>query len=378
MPRPKLRGMHKQSFLHAACFALAANSLAAAPAVGGKAAVPTSRIQVLPAGVFASNDGRPAMLGMGYNTWTMDDQAFAAMQAAASAKTNDVVVDFDHKTICSMMGEENPAAGWVANTALEFIAEGEGAGLFATVQWTVLGAQALADRTYRYISPVFGCDESGRPVRLHSIALTNNPALDSMAAVALSKQTFSQPAGAAGNPHHQPGEPTMLLVALCTALGMQSNTNEQSVLTAVTALSAENARLKEGQFDPAKHIPLAQHAEVQNALSALQTQVNTDQHTVVLSKAVADGKVLPAQEAYWKAQPLAALQAYIEVAHPITALSGQQSQGKQPGADTGGVLGLSPDELAICSATGRSPESFAKTKARLAADKAAARTAGNA
>jgi phage I-like protein len=167
----------------------------------------------------------------------------------------------------------------------------------------------------------------------------------------------------------------MLLVALCTALGLQSNTSEQSVLTQVTALSAENTRLKDGQFDPAKHIPLAQHAEVQNALSALQTQVNTSQHTVALSKAVADGKVLPAQEAYWKAQPLAALQAYLEVAHPITALSAQQSQGKQPGADAGGVLALSTDELAICSATGRSPESFAKTKARLHAAKAAAQAA---
>jgi phage I-like protein len=373
--------MHKQSFLHAACFALAATSLAAAPAAGGKGggAVPTSRIQVFPAGVFASNDGRPASLDMGYATWTMDAQAFASMQANVNATTNDIVVDFDHKTVCAYMGQENPAAGWVSNAAFEFIESGEGAGLWATVQWTALGAQALADRTYRYISPVFRTDESGRPVRLHSIALTNNPAVDSMAAVALSKQSLSYPASAASNPHHQPGEPTMLLVALCTALGLQPNTNEQSVLTQVTALAAENARLKDGQFDPAKHIPMAQHAEVQNALSALQTEVNTSQHTVALSKAVADGKVLPAQEAYWKAQPLAALQAYIEVAHPITALSGQQSQGKQPAASSDPAHhGLSADELAICSTTGRSPESFAKTKARLAAVHAAARAAGSA
>lgn len=369
--------MHKQSFLHAACFALAATSVTTAASAadgkggkGGKPGVPTSRIQVLPAGVFASNDGRPATLGMGYATWTMDDQAFAGMAANVNATTNDTIVDFDHKTVCAYMGQGNPAAGWVKNAALEFIAEGEGAGLWATVEWTALGAQAIADRTYKYISPVFRADESGRPVSLHSIALTNNPALDSMAAVALSKQPLSQV------PNHQPGEPTMLLVALCTALGLQTNTSEQSLLTAVTALSADNARLKAGQFDPAKHIPLAQHAEVQNALSALQTQVNTDQHAVVLSKAVQDGKVLPAQEAYWKAQPLAALQAYLEVAHPITALAGQQTNGKPvPAAD--GAHGLSADELAVCSATGISADKFAATKARLTANQAKARaTAG--
>ncbi len=371
--------MHKQSFLHAACFALAATQvLAAAPAGLGKygkpslPGVPTSRIQVLPAGVFASNDGRPATLDVGYATWTMDAQAFANMSASINASSNDTVVDFDHKTVCAQMGQDNPAAGWVSNADLEFIEQGEGAGLWANVQWTALGAQAIADRTYRYISPVFRADESGRPVGLHSIALTNNPALDSMAAVALSKQSLAQSTITA---LATPGEPTMLLVALCTALGLQPNTTEQTLLTSVTALAAENSRLKDGQFDPAKHIPLAQHAEVQNALSALQTQVNTDQHTAVLSQALAEGKVLPAQQAYWAAQSLAALQAYVDVAHPITALSGQQTGGKGAPSAQAQSAQLNAEEIKVCALSGMSHETYAKRKAQMQATSLAAASA---
>jgi phage I-like protein len=365
--------MRQPRFLHVACFALAA-----AVPTPGKRATPSSRIQVLPSGPFAANDGRPAGLDVGYASWNMDAQAFAAMQANISATSNDIVVDFEHKTMHSSFGEPNPAAGWVKNTGLDFVEQGEGAGLWATVDWSALGAQAIVDRIYRYISPVFYADASGRPIGLHSIALTNNPALDSMAAVALSKQSSLFPlstAAAARSSTPTSGAHPMLLIALSTALGLAADATEQTALTAITALASENTRLKAGQFDPAKHIPLAQHAEVQNALSALQAQVNADKHAVVLSAAVAGGKVLPAQEAYWQAQPLAALQAYLDVAQPITALSAQQTGGKPAPSGAAAAHGLSGDELAVCSATRIDPAKFAATKARLAAQQAAAQAA---
>ena len=60
---------------------------------------------------------------------------------------------------------------------------------------------------------------------------------------------------------------------------------------------------------------------------------------------------------------VAQLTAFLAAAQPIAALSGTQTQGQSPATSAKGAHGLSADELAVCSASGLSPEDFAKTKA---------------
>jgi phage I-like protein len=79
----------------------------------------------------------------------------------------DGVIDYEHQTLS---GGEAPAAGWIK--ALVKTAEG----LVAKVDWTARAAERLKGREYRYHSPVLHIRD-GRPYRLHSVALTNHPAL---------------------------------------------------------------------------------------------------------------------------------------------------------------------------------------------------------
>lgn len=86
-----------------------------------------------------------------------------------SARGKDVVVDYEHQTTS---GGEAPAAGWIKRLAVV-----PGQGLFADgVEWTEKGRARLEKREYRYHSPVLYLRD-GRPFMLHSVALTNHPAL---------------------------------------------------------------------------------------------------------------------------------------------------------------------------------------------------------
>lgn len=112
----------------------------------------------------------------GDNDFTKGDESgrFAFDEADADAvvadfakRGKDGVIDYEHQTLS---GGEAPAAGWIK--ALVKTAEG----LVAKVDWTARAAERLKGREYRYHSPVLHI-HGGRPYRLHSVALTNHPAL---------------------------------------------------------------------------------------------------------------------------------------------------------------------------------------------------------
>ncbi|WP_054774472.1 phage protease [Methylogaea oryzae] len=126
------------------------------------------------------------------------------------------------------------------------------------------------------------------------------------------------------------------------------------------AQSAEIAALKSASPDPAKYVPMEQHAQVQNELAALTAKVEGGERDRLMTAALSDGRILAAQEAYWRAQPLAALTAYLDVAQPIAALTGTQTGGKPP---EGKADALSADQLAICSQLGISAEDYQATLA---------------
>ena len=81
-------------------------------------------------------------------------------------------MDYEHQTL---KGVEAPAAGWVKELKLE------GGQIMAVVQWTPRGAQYLENKEYRYLSPVVTVRRSdGKATGLHSLALTNTPAIEHM------------------------------------------------------------------------------------------------------------------------------------------------------------------------------------------------------
>ena len=103
-------------------------------------------------------------------SFRFDDASAEALIAEFDSRSRDLVIDFEHSTLS---GNEAPAAGWIDR--LEKNAEG----LCAHVKyWTDKAKEYLTKGDYRYFSPTLLFDRGGKsPAALHSVALTNHPAL---------------------------------------------------------------------------------------------------------------------------------------------------------------------------------------------------------
>lgn len=158
---------------------------------------PGAAVRILPAGVFQTKDGRPASVTQGRIThWRLDATNAAAVIAAPRNGEQGFVIDYEHQTLNKATnGHPAPAAGWFKG--LEWR---DGLGLFMVqIEWTERARAMISGSEYRYLSPVFGFDnQTGAVTYIHSVALTNDPALiglaDLAAASAIPQQAPAPPA----------------------------------------------------------------------------------------------------------------------------------------------------------------------------------------
>ncbi|MDZ7655602.1 MAG: phage protease [Sulfurimicrobium sp.] len=306
-------------------------------------------VRLLPAGQFRSADGsgRPDDV----TAWHIDAGQAAQLIARANARSDSKVIDYEHQTIrAGSNGQPAPAAGWIGSM------EWRDDGLYITPDWTDKAAAMIVAREYRYISPVFTYDKNGNVLDLLHAGLTNFAGLDGLTDLAALSAHFKL----------EQEQPMKLLLA---ALGLAENTTEDKAIEAVAALKAQadgaetriatlTAQAAQAP-DPAKYVPMATHSQTQNALAALTAEFEKKERDTLMEVALSDGRILAAQDAYWRAQPVAALKAYLEVAHPVAALAGTQTGGKKPDGEEGSTLDAA--QIAVCSAMGTDPKAFAKT-----------------
>ena len=335
-----------------------------------------SCMRVIPDGQFQAMDGRPGSLPGAATHWVLNADAAADVISRFMAAGLKVVVDYEHQTMkTAENGLPAPAACWI--TALTYEpstpANGGRGGLMATIEWTGAGRAYVEAQQYRYVSPVFLFDQDTGVVQaLHSVALTNKPALNVLgeiaALAALSYDTdFLRRLPGSGSTTNE--ENTMDKTKVLVALGLAPDTGDDTALTALTAtvqkastLEAQVATLKASQFDPAKHIPLEEHKALASELTALKNNQAKTEHEQLLTAALSDARILPANEAYWRKQPLAALTEFLKDAQPVAALTGTQTGGKPPGGAGTGTVALSAEEQAACVALGLTPEAYAKAR----------------
>jgi phage I-like protein len=128
-------------------------------------------IELIPAGKFSAVDGRGPF----------DNADPNSIVAASLARMPEVglVLDYDHSTdLAAPEGRPSIAAGWIKEFKIE-----RGA-IFARIEWTAKTAEALKAKEYRYVSPVFEHSKNGKVERILRAALTNNPALMQLPAIA--------------------------------------------------------------------------------------------------------------------------------------------------------------------------------------------------
>lgn len=122
-------------------------------------------IKILPMGDVHSQKG----------DFRVDDESFELIRNHFKDRQLDLVIDYEHQTLKDVQA---PAGGWIKD-----IYKTEDA-ICAKVEWTDKAAEYLKNKEYRYLSPVVIVRKTDRKaVALHSIALTNTPAIDGMFAI---------------------------------------------------------------------------------------------------------------------------------------------------------------------------------------------------
>ena len=347
--------------------------------------------QLLPVGPFKARDGRPFDVPGGH--WQLDGQIAAALIARAKGLGQDILIDYDHQTLkVDQNGQPAPAAGWYNGDEIEWR---EGQGLFIKPRWTERAAALVAAKEYRFLSAVFPYDAQGRPLELRMTAITNDPGVVGMQALAaLSAQPIHPGLPATPAPVAQKERPmNEHLIALLGKLGIQLGadgqlTTEQgtAALAALDTLQASAKKAPEleaalaaertslaalkaqpgGQVDLAQYVPVATYNALVTQVAALTAQVDTTDAATLIKEARTAGKVVAAEEEYLTAyaaqKGVAALKALLEPRPAIAALTASQTAAVTLPEKKGEAV-LSAEDKYAADQLGISHEDFAKAKA---------------
>ena len=177
--------------------------------------VPTE-IKILPLGRVHSQKG----------DFNVDDESFELIRKQFKDRKLDLVIDYEHQTLSDVQA---PAGGWIKD-----LYKGEDA-IIAKVEWTPKAAEYLKNKEYRYLSPVVLVRKRDqKATAIHSVALTNTPAIDGMFALVNSLDIEDISEG--GN--------IMDLKELAKALGLPETATEEEIKKAVEDAAKAAEKLK--------------------------------------------------------------------------------------------------------------------------------------
>lgn len=178
--------------------------------------VPTE-IKILPLGRVHSQKG----------DFNVDEESFELIRKQFKDRKLDLVIDYEHQTLSDVQA---PAGGWIKE-----LYKGEDA-IIAKVEWTAKAAEYLKNKEYRYLSPVVLVRKRDqKATAIHSVALTNTPAIDGMFALVNSLDIEDISEG--GN--------IMDLKELAKALGLPETATEEEIKKTVEDAAKAAERLKE-------------------------------------------------------------------------------------------------------------------------------------
>ena len=319
-------------------------------------------VMIFPSGTSKGFDGR--------GPYVLQDPE--AVIAASVRPKVDLLIDRDHATDELPKGSEVPAAGWIKELAAR------ADGIYARVEWVSRAAQQIAEKEYRYISPVFYFDKaSGVVSRILRASLTNNPNLEVKAVAAADTETT------------QPKKETKMnetLLAIAKLLGLGDDATEAAVLKAIqdktealakvssklglaadasaeavlTALEQKaTAAAKNGNPDPEKFVPREMFDSLSNQVKELAKAGADREANEAVDAAVKAGKIAPAQKAWaleYASSNLKGFNAFVEGA-PVIVAGGQADGKDKPEA---AAAKLDGDQKTICDQLGITGKQFSE------------------
>lgn len=264
-------------------------------AIAAAADSPPEWVHLIPAGKFAGRDGRgPYLLDA------------AAVLAAFADNQADLPVDFDHQSLtANEKAGPVPAAGWIKELAVRED------GVWGRVEWTPRAAETLANKEYRYLSPVFKYEaKTGRVVALVSAGLTNTPNLVLRAAARVEGASMEE----------LMNRIIAMLNLPVTATADDVVTELQKVIdklrTTETEMQTAQARLAAGP-DPAQWVPKSMYDEAAQRVSTLETERLEAAVNAAVAEAQTQRKITPAMKSWaldYARRDLAGFTAYVAAA----------------------------------------------------------------
>ena len=193
------------------------NANAAAPQLAVQAGDETV-VQLVPPGDWPQWDED----GKEFNQ-KCDEETFQRILENFSAE---VLVDADH---ASERGEtrDTRAYAWIQALSLD-----ESGALCGRFKWTDIGAEAVSNRRYRFVSVCWACEEEGkgewRPLKLVSVALTNTPNIPA-------KPILNQESAGGASADQPENKETPNMDELKTLLGLAPETPDDEVIAKAVA-----------------------------------------------------------------------------------------------------------------------------------------------
>jgi phage I-like protein len=177
-------------------------------------------------------------------------------------------IDENHATdLAAPKGGQAPALGWMKNLCTDT----KGA-IWAEVEWTDRGKEALSKKEYRFLSPVFTSSATGEINAILRAALTNNPNL------ALPALNSTQPV----NPAEENSMQNIL-----AALGLAETATEQEAIALIQAMRAQLAAVTATQKPtvPIVALAAAEHSPgIDLAVYAPRTDLNAMEARAILAE----------------------------------------------------------------------------------------------
>lgn len=291
----------------------------------------------------APDPGTGRVTGRDKRSWIFDGQAHEQVLGSFGQRGIELPIDWEHATQHrAPNGEEAPAAAWIQRI------EVRGGALWGHVKWTPRGEQQVANKEYRYLSPVFDYDpKTGRIARLVSAGLTNTPNLHLQAL----------------NQEEPTMRSTLLTAAIVASLGLAESADDDAVANAINSLKKDRdtATALNAEKVPSldRYVPRADYDTLQtratNAENALQARVKADHDAAVdgaISDALKAGKITPATEDYHRAScsDAAGLERFKAFVTAAPAIADPSEMGKKK--PDGNATALNAEQKEACRLLG--------------------------
>lgn len=275
-------------------------------------------------------------------------------------------IDVNHSiNVAAPQGQPSPAVGWIVELAAR------ANGLWGKVEWTPQGKQLLADRAYRFISPVLFALKDKTISFIARASLVNAPALHGLTPILNSSQTEK--------------DDMIKLATLLAALGLAENVEESVALAAIDKLktsgsvalasvaeaiglakdaTAEVVLLTAKTLkDPAKFVPAEQVTLLRTELSDLTKSIAKGKAETFIDAAIAAGKpgIKPLRDHYvarHMADPAA-------VEKELGAMVSFTTKTVMPVKTEQGDVAMTEADTQACTLLGLDPKAYAKTKQSL-------------